>query len=793
MRHNVAKYLQILVLALSFIVFTPAITGDFLNWDDTTYISENEILNKDVGLKSFLELYDYDAYISLTLASFQFQKQVLGDDSVYFHLINLLIHLINVFLVFYLAKILFRDRNTAFWIALIFAIHPFKVESVAWIIQRKDLLFSMFFLSGIIVYIKFIKTEKILWYLITAILAYLSILSKVTAISFVCILFILEYFIDNRISVKTLLLLFIVAFVQLSNINSVLLVFIYTIIPLFIIRFFNKITINSIESRTSSSSNSKIKKNIYKLLSNRRAFKIIFYGYLIVFIFNTIFSTIRIFFNPEYEFYIGFVFQTITYFLPVLIFIIFDAQNQDRLDKLISTIIKSRKVFFIGIVSFIAITIFVYYLAKPHFEEGEFLLSSIISIETIIYFSFSLVYYLFGFVFPFYQNAMHPYPEDGQYGLLLNLSPFILLVLSVVVFYLLKKITDKSLRKNIVFGLLFFLINIVIVLHIIPIRGRVIVAERYSYLAYLGLIFILVVIFKNYIAKSKLVQKRIFYFLFITLISAYSVQSFTRSNVYSSSYSFWSDVIEKNPKNHYAIFALGLHYYENSDYNTAIDKYSTAIALESEDSEYYLNRGSSYFKIDSINLALSDYNQAIRLNPNDYLNFKNRGILYYETGNLEQAVADFKICLQIDPTEMEVSELHITASQLLSEYNKYKISGTSSTSLSQYYLRLATNYAQKADYQQSLFLFNEALKYDSLNIDALKNSGNVYAMLEDFDNAKKHYELALKINPEDAGLYINLGNILHQLGDVGGACENWDMAVGLGKTEANKMIDQFCK
>jgi tetratricopeptide (TPR) repeat protein len=790
LRSNIIKILGILIL--SFIVFSPSINGDFLNWDDTIYITGNELLNDNISIESFLKLYENDAYISLTLFSFQVQTKIFGNDPYYFHLINILIHLANVFLVFYLSKILFPNRNFAFWVALVFAIHPFKVESVAWIIQRKDLLYSMFFLTGIITYIKFIKTDKIFWYFISMVLAYLAIISKVAAISFVFSLVAIEYFLQNRVPVKSMLLILIIGFLQLNHINFVFIASFFVVIPMILVRYFNNLYLNKDNSSNSLSNSKKTKHIINKFLASKKTYKLLLYFFLFAAVINAILSLVKIFLYQETTFSIGFFFQIITWFLPFIILFMLSSRYQIFIYDLIDKIKVTRKAIVFGIIASISAITFIYFFAMQHFEQGEFTLSNIISLQTIIYFSFSLVYYLFGFIFPFYQNSMYPYPDSAQFSLILKLSPFILVALSYAIYYLFKKIKDKSFRKEIGFGLLFFLINIVIVLHIIPIRGRVIVAERYSYLAYLGLVFSFVIVYK-YLLNLKSINKNIVRFSMIALVMIYSVQSFTRSQVYKNSYSFWSDVIAKNPNNHYAIFAIGLDYFEKSDYMTAIQKYSDAINLYPNNYEYFLNRGSCYFKIDSIHKALIDYNIAIELNSSDYLAYKNRGIIYYKTGDFQAAIVDFEKCLELNDQEKEVTQLYKEAKTFLSEYSTYETTGKSSYSLSNYYFGIATNYAKKSDYIKSLKMFNESLKYDSLNIDALKNRGNVYAIIQNYTAALSDYQHAIDIKPDDAGLYINLGNILHQLGDINAACENWNIASELGRTESQKMIDQFCK
>jgi len=695
-----SRYFYLLLLIITTIVFIPALDGEFLNWDDTVYVTGNEILKEDIGITSFLKLYKFDSNISLTLFSFQLQIKIFGSNPQYFHFFNILIHLINVFLVFYLINVLFKDRNSAFWIALIFAVHPFKVESVAWIIQRKDLLYTMFFLSGIITYVRFLKTNKILWYLLTLIFAYLSIISKVAAISLVFALLSIEYYIQNRIMIKSILLIFIIGFIQLSNINSVLIVFVFITIPLLLVRYLNQVSLHTKVFKNKTIVRRKIIYNLNLLCSNRRTYKIVLLCFILFFVVYLIITLIHILANNIETAAIPFIFKTIRYFLPFLIFFILSTRNQEFLSGLFDRLIKSRKVIILGVVIAINIIISIYFLAKPNFGSDIFTLKSIFSLNTLFYFSFSLVYYIVGFVFPFYQNSMYPYPDDGQIGLWLKISPLILLLLILTAFYFVKKIKNISLRKEIVFGLLFFLINIAIVLHIIPIKGRVIVAERYTYLAYLGLIIVFVRFYKSLI----LAKPRSINYLrigMLVLVSAYSIQSYTRSNIYKNSYNFWSDVIEKNPSNHYAIYSIGLYYYENGDIITALNNYNKSIVLNKTYFEYYLNRGACYYKLDSLDKAITDYDMAVELNPDEFLIYKNRGIIFFETGSPRMALEDFEIALLKKPNDREISEKYYMLLDIIKGIDDYSKGIKNNAVVSNYYFNIGTKMAMKGKYLSS--------------------------------------------------------------------------------------------
>ena len=129
------------------------------------------------------------------------ESSIFGMDPFIFHFNNLLLHIVNSILLFYLFMLLLQKvridkkhiRIAAFLGALLFCMHPFKVESVAWAVERKDVLFSFFYLLGLIVYTRYVnkKEGKFLW---LAVLCYaLTLLSKSMGITFLAILFLVDY------------------------------------------------------------------------------------------------------------------------------------------------------------------------------------------------------------------------------------------------------------------------------------------------------------------------------------------------------------------------------------------------------------------------------------------------------------------------------------------------------------------------------------------------------------------------------------------------------------------------
>ena len=187
--------LALLILSV-LIVYVQSFNFGFVNFDDDRYVQSNTHIDSFSAENVtfwFTEYFD-GHYHPLTMASLSIDNVLGGGEAKAFHIMNILLHTLSVLVLFFLMKRLFADIKIAFFVALIFAIHPIQVESVAWISERKNLLFGLFFLLSLVQYKRYLErpNNKNLW--LSILLFVFSLLSKVTAISLLFTLFALDYF-----------------------------------------------------------------------------------------------------------------------------------------------------------------------------------------------------------------------------------------------------------------------------------------------------------------------------------------------------------------------------------------------------------------------------------------------------------------------------------------------------------------------------------------------------------------------------------------------------------------------
>lgn len=185
------------ILPLIFIVFLPVVDHQFLNWDDDYHVYQNrsiDRLDRAHLAQTFFEPVGGAVYFPLTIVTYSMEKHFFGLDPKIFHLNNLLLHLIVVVLVLRLGLLCGLSQPAAVGAAFIFGIHPMHVETVAWVTERKDLVYSIFYLLALIQYCSYVKDGKFRGLLLCYVLGFLSLLSKPMALSLPLVLLLLDWF-----------------------------------------------------------------------------------------------------------------------------------------------------------------------------------------------------------------------------------------------------------------------------------------------------------------------------------------------------------------------------------------------------------------------------------------------------------------------------------------------------------------------------------------------------------------------------------------------------------------------
>ncbi len=194
-------YIYIILAAVTFAVYLRVISNGFVNYDDNKYITENPYTQSGLNLNSIKWAFEgkLDYWNPLTLLSHTLDCQLFGLNPAGHHMVNLLFHIINVLLLFGTLRMMTGAVWQSAFVAVIFAIHPLNVESVAWISERKNVLSTMFWLLTICSYWKYSKALNIKWYLLTLLFFVMGLMSKPMVVTLPFILLLLDYWPIQRL------------------------------------------------------------------------------------------------------------------------------------------------------------------------------------------------------------------------------------------------------------------------------------------------------------------------------------------------------------------------------------------------------------------------------------------------------------------------------------------------------------------------------------------------------------------------------------------------------------------
>jgi tetratricopeptide (TPR) repeat protein len=302
--------------------------------------------------------------------------------------------------------------------------------------------------------------------------------------------------------------------------------------------------------------------------------------------------------------------------------------------------------------------------------------------QRFMFASYGFMMYLSKLFVPFNLSAFYPYPNVNDLGnipSIFYISPFVVLGIIGLPIFLLWKF-KKELLPVFIFGMGFFIATIVLVLQFISV-GSAIMADRYSYIPYIGIFFMVSTISYELIKNKKII---IAAGIAISLIFAYLC--YQRVQVWHNTETLWTDVIEKYPyrvevayknrgnyyaqnqkldeayKDHetliYKMHSQDAGVYVNfanicglkKDFNKSLEAYSKALEVKKTDNfDIYLNRAITYSMMQQFDKALADFDTAASKKPDDDKLIQNRSFVYLQVKQYDKAIADYNVLIERFP------------------------------------------------------------------------------------------------------------------------------------------------
>ncbi|MBI3620820.1 MAG: tetratricopeptide repeat protein [Nitrospirae bacterium] len=195
------RLIILLLIVLTLAAYRPALHYEFINYDDYTYVSKNPHLKDGLTWNAvqwavstgLVTNYHEELWIPVTYLSHLATIELFGFDPAWHHGVNVGLHVVNTVLLF----LLLRRMTGALWpgacVAALFAVHPLHVESVAWVVERKDVLSALFLILTLLAYVRYAEQPTRPRYLAVAAALALGLMSKPMLVTAPFILLLLDY------------------------------------------------------------------------------------------------------------------------------------------------------------------------------------------------------------------------------------------------------------------------------------------------------------------------------------------------------------------------------------------------------------------------------------------------------------------------------------------------------------------------------------------------------------------------------------------------------------------------
>jgi protein O-mannosyl-transferase len=194
----------LIIIAGTLILYQPSLDNGILHgWDDALYLGDKDVQALNAG--NIFGSYHLGMYQPLAVLTLAMNHAAGGEAPGPYHATNLFLHALNIFLAWLFLYRLSQKQAVAGIGALLFAVHPVNVEAVAWLSARSTLLFTAFYLGGLICYLRWLERAEIKMYILSLLLALGALFSKSLAMSFPLVLFAIDYMKGRRPALKPLL------------------------------------------------------------------------------------------------------------------------------------------------------------------------------------------------------------------------------------------------------------------------------------------------------------------------------------------------------------------------------------------------------------------------------------------------------------------------------------------------------------------------------------------------------------------------------------------------------------
>ena len=191
------------LIIVTLAVYWPVHNYEFIRYDDDAFVFKNSVVQSGISFQNIKWAFTTvhcSYWHPLTWLSLMLDCSLFGVKPGPMHLVSVAFHTVNTLLLFVVFNRMTRRLWPSAFVAVLFAIHPLNVESVAWIAERKNVLSTLFWLLTMLAYIRYVEKPSTARYVMTLIVFTLGLMSKPMLVTLPFVLILLDYWPLNRIS-----------------------------------------------------------------------------------------------------------------------------------------------------------------------------------------------------------------------------------------------------------------------------------------------------------------------------------------------------------------------------------------------------------------------------------------------------------------------------------------------------------------------------------------------------------------------------------------------------------------
>ncbi len=188
-------FLAFVLACTAFALYSVTLTYPFVSFDDNVYVYENAMVREGLQFKTILlsfQSVEGANWHPMVWFSLLLDSSIGNGNAWAFHLSSITLHAANAALLFIAMRMMTAETWPSFLVALFWAVHPLRAESVAWVSERKDVLSGFFFFLTLIAYAHYVRQKSWQRYALVMFAFLLGLMSKAMLVTVPCVLFLLD-------------------------------------------------------------------------------------------------------------------------------------------------------------------------------------------------------------------------------------------------------------------------------------------------------------------------------------------------------------------------------------------------------------------------------------------------------------------------------------------------------------------------------------------------------------------------------------------------------------------------